>query len=133
MLINKKWHPNSSSWVSWLSPVAGGPDTSGDYYELEDPIFSALTGDIVVIDSDFEGDDLASEVLYTISPSSLWEYDFSNIMPGELLEGHTGLWALNFSDNFDFVPSSVNMVDMFWELDESGNLMPRAYDDNIGG
>jgi hypothetical protein len=134
MIINKKWHANSASWIAWVSPVEGGPDILGAHYTLVYPTFASLTGDVVVVDSDFEGADVGDEVQFILNPSSLWTVNISDptsLVQSGFLEGHTGLWGVCLDESFDLIPSSVNMVDILWELDTNGNVMPRALSQNI--
>jgi len=58
---------------------------------------------------------------------SLWERDGSNdlVLTG-MLDGHTGLWALDNATG-DVCPGAFTAFgDTYWEQDSNGDLMPKA-------
>ena len=89
----------------------------------------------------FGGDVVISGSLYVEqSDASLWEEDISdlnNLIPTNIIDGDTGLFAMDFSpvfgDSGNMIESSQytmtnrsSVGDKYFEFDSEGNVMPRA-------
>ena len=89
----------------------------------------------------FGGDVVISGSLYVEqSDTSLWEEDISdsnNLIPTNIIDGDTGLFAMDFSpifsDSGNMIESSQytmtnrsSVGDKYFEFDSEGNVMPRA-------
>lgn len=89
----------------------------------------------------FGGDVVISGSLYVEqSDTSLWEEDVNdsnNLIPTNVIDGNTGLFAMDFSptfgDNGNILESSQytmtnrsNGGDKYFEFDSEGNVMPRV-------
>lgn len=96
----------------------------------------------------FGGDVIIKGHLYTeTAEESLWEIDETdndNLIPTNILDGHTGMFALDFSpiteilvDDNMLESSQYTMsnrstaVDKYFEFDSDGNVMPRDIDAEI--
>ena len=96
----------------------------------------------------FGGDVVIKGHLYTeMAEESLWEIDETdnnNLIPTNILDGTTGLFALDFSPIVDILiddnmieSSQYTMtnrstaVDKYFEFDSDGNVMPRDIDSEI--
>jgi len=89
----------------------------------------------------FGGDVVISGSLYVEqSDASLWEEDINdsnNLIPTNIIDGDTGLFAMDFSpifgDSGNMIESSQytmtnrsSVGDKYFEFDSEGNVMPRA-------
>ena len=94
----------------------------------------------------FGGDVIIKGHLYTeTAEESLWEIDASNndnLVPTNILDGDTGLFALDLNVLFDdsqnvlqysqyTMTNRSTAVDKYFEFDSDGNLMPRDIDAEI--